>query len=482
MEKYDLFSGLGNSDEGPLEIPEYMNMDGAKSPQGGRSASGTAEPRKTLLRVTPERKNEKKSAKSSGNRLEQGKRGSSGTVRKEKYLEDYEADYDPDYGEDYGDEEDGAAGRPHRGSFHALTYVITAAVVVAAVIAAIVLLGRRQFDSYRVLRTERLEDTVTSSYANVNGNILQYGTDKARLQTRQGEEIWNLSYSLKGPELVRCGNTLALYDQGGTDIVVAGRDGKLGAFTAKLPIVKASVSAQGNVAAILEDGANAWIEYYGVDGTEIAAIKTSIDNPGYPMAVAVSPNGQLLAVSYLSFADGIQKSEVHIYSFGSAGQNQMDNRIGAFTYSQTIFPELVYLNDNTCVAFRDTGFTLIEGTKVPKVTKEVDMDREICSIFHDSDHIGLVVVGDGEGSYRMHVYNPSGNELLDQPFDFPFSSVEIYGSDISLYDGSAFEVYGMNGIRRFSGSYSGDARKLFAVGKQRYVAVTDSGFELIELR
>lgn len=482
MEKYDLFSGLGNSDDGPLEIPEYMQNEEPEAPK--RKSFRTAEKSQGKSQGKSREKSQGKSQVKSREKSQIKSRENFQEKFQRKFREDFQEefpeDFPEDFQEDYPDEDSGGAGR--RRSFHMLAYVITAAVVVAAVVAAVLLLGRRQFDSYRVLRTERLEDTVTSSYANINGNILQYGTDTARLQTRQGEEIWNLSYSLKGPKLVRCGNTLAFYDQGGTDIVVAGRDGKLGAFTAKLPIVKASVSSRGNVAAILEDGANAWIEYYGVDGTEIAAIKTSIDNPGYPMSVAVSPNGELLAVSYLSFADGIQKSEVHIYSFGSAGQNQMDNRIGSFTYSQTVFPELAYLNDGTCVAFRDTGFTVIEGAKVPKATKEVDMDREICSIFYDNDHIGLITVGDGEGSYRMHVYNPNGSELLDQPFDFPFSSVEIYGSDISLYDGSAFEVYGMNGIRRFSGSYTGDARKLFTVGKQRYVAVTESGFELIELR
>ena len=433
MEKYSLFGGDGFSDEGPLEIPGYMTSGDEKTPKKnspGKDVSGENE-----------------------------------------YSED-----------EYWPEENKSVRRRKPVSFRMLTYILTAAVVAAVVIAVVVLAGRRQFDSYRVLRIERLDDTVSSSYDNVNGNILQYGTDLIRLQTRQGEEIWSISCSLKGPKVVRCGNTLALYDQGGTDIVVAGRDGKLGAFTTKLPIVKASVSSKGNVAAILEDGTNAWIEYYAVDGTEIAAIKTSMENPGYPLAVSVSPNGQLLAVSYLNFTDGIQKSEVHVYSFGSAGQNQMDNRIGAFSYPQTIVPDLAYLNDGTCVVFRDNGFTVLEGTKVPKASKEVETDREICSIFHDDGHIGLIVVGDEEGSYRMLVYNSSGGEILDQPFDFPFSSVEIYGSEISLYDGAAFEVYGMNGIRKFSGTYTGDARRLFTVGKHRYVAVTDSGFELIELR
>ena len=433
MEKYSLFGGEGFSDDGPLEIPGYMTAD----------------------REEP-RKKSKKEKDVSGEEL----------YSEEEYLPD----------------EEETVRRRKPASFRMVTYIITAAVVAAAVIAVAVLAGRRQFDSYRVLRVERLEDTVTSSYESVNGNILQYGTDMVRLQTRQGEELWNISCSLKAPEVARCGNTLALYDQGGTDIVVAGRDGKLGAFTAKLPIVKASVSAKGNVAAILEDGANAWIEYYAADGTEIASIKTSMENPGYPLAVSVSPNGQLLAVSYLNFTDGIQKSEVHVYSFGSAGQNQMDNRIGAFTYPQTIVPDVAYLNDSTCVVFRDSGFTVLGGAKVPKASKEVETDREICSIFYDDEHIGLIVVGDEEGTYRMLVYNSSGGEILDQPFDFPFSSVEIYGSEITLYDGAAFEVYGMNGVRKFSGTYTGDARDLFTVGKHRYVAVTDSGFELIELR
>ena len=396
------------------------------------------------------------------------------------YEDDPEGEpYEEGY-EDYEEDERTARSRSGAPS-RFLSFILIAVVVVAVLIGVLLLAGRRQYDSYRVIRTERLEDTVTSSYDNVGGGILQYSADNARLQDRQGREIWSMSYALKGPKLVKNGSTLVLYDQGSTGVVVAGKDGKLGAFSTKLPIVKVSVSRQGNVAAILEDGNNAWIEYYAPDGSEIAAIKTSMDNPGYPMALAVSPNGELLAVSYLNFTGGIQKSEVYIYSFGAAGKNQMDNRIAAFTYDQRIIPDLAYLNDGTCVAFRDNGYSLIEGTKVPKISRDVDVEREICSIFYDSEHIGMILVGNEEGSYRMRVNNASGGEILDQAFDFPFSSVEIYGSEISLYNGSAFEVYNMSGTQIFSGSYAGDTKHLFTVGKQRYVAVTDTGFDLIEL-
>ena len=443
--------GIGEaefSEEKSLEIPEYMPQEPQEEEPPRRKTQAAGEERPPRLRTSPAREEE---------------------------PEEFEEDI---YEEDEYEETPGR----RRGGTRLLTYIITAAVVIAAVIAVLLLAGRRQFDSYRVLRTERLEDTVTSSYANVNGNILQYGADGARLQTRQGEEIWSLSYRLQGPRLVKNDNTLVLYDQGGTDIVIAGKDGKIGSYTTRLPIVKADVSAQGNVAAILEDGANAWIEYYAVDGTEIAAIKTSIDNPGYPMAVAVSPNGELLAVSYLSFSDGIQKSEVHIYSFGSAGQNQMDNRIGAFEFDQRLVPEVDYLDDRTLVAFRDNGFTVYEGDKVPKEVNEVTVDREICGIFHDDSHIGLLLTGTEEDTWQLCVYGKSGREQANEKVDFVWTRAELYQDEISLYNGAALRVYDLGGKVKFDGVYTEDPRGFFAIGKHRYVVVTETGIDVVQLK
>ncbi len=242
------------------------------------------------------------------------------------------------------------------------------------------------------------------------------------------------------------------------------------------------MSKDGNVAAIQEDDANAWIDYYTRDGGEIASIKTSMDNPGYPMDLSVTPNGELLAVAYLSFSEGIQQGLVHIYSFGPSGQNQMDNRIAAFTYNQKVVPSLCFLDNRTCVVFRDNGFTIYEGSKVPKAVKEVNVDREIYSVFNDSEHIGLILSGDEAESNRLMLYNRSGGELVNEPFTFPYSRVEIRGGEISLYHGAALRVYSLNGTEKFDGVYGGDPRDFFAVGKHRYAVVTDTAFELIQLR
>ena len=363
-----------------------------------------------------------------------------------------------------------------------LTYAIIAIVVAIAAIVAVLVVRNWKYHGYSVLRTARTEDTISTSYAEINGNILQYNADVVRLQDRQGQEQWSISCSFQDPRLATCGGTLALYDKNRTEILVANSSGRMGAFTAQLPIVKACVSEQGNVATIQEDDSNAWIEYYAPDGAEIASIKTSMENPGYPLDLALSPNGELLAVSYLSFTDGVQKTLLHIYSFGSAGQNQMDNRIGEFSYVQKVVPQLVFLDNRSCVAFREDGFDIYEGAKVPKLTKEITVEREIRSTFCDGEYIALIVSGATEGTSQMKIYNRSGGALLDQEITSSYERMEIRGGEISLYNGSSIHVYSLNGTEKFDGSYSGDARRIFAIGKHRYVVVMDSGFELIQLR
>ena len=366
--------------------------------------------------------------------------------------------------------------------FHFLTYIMIAAVVAVIAIAALVIARNWKYSELRVLRSEKKEDTISSSYGNVRDAILQYSTDGARLQDRTGEELWSLSYTIRDPVLTTRGGTMAIYDRRGTNVAVASADGQKSTFTTGLPIVKACVAENGNIAFIQEDESNAWIEYYDISGKEIASIKTSMDNPGYPMDISISPNGELLAVAYLTFSEGLQQGVVHIYSFGAAGQNQMDNRIAAFTFDQKIVPELTFLDDKTCVVFRDNGFTICEGAKVPKVTREVQVDREIRSVFYDDTHIGLVLSGDAQETSRMTIYNKAGSEMISEEIDFPYSRVELHGNEISFYDRGALRVYSLNGVLKFDGAYNADPHFFFAIGRHRYVAVTDTAYELLQLR
>lgn len=362
---------------------------------------------------------------------------------------------------------------------HVLSYVIVIGGVLLAVFLVSFISGHWKYRGYHVINSRTQEATVSFSYCNVEGDILRYSTDGASLLDSSGEILWDVSYSMNSPDVAVRGTTIAIYDTAGSDIVICDRTGQIGSASAGYPIKKAEVSAGGNVAAIEENSSTTYIEYYSVSGTQIAEIKTSMDNPGYPLDLALSEDGQLIAVSYLAYDGGTQKNVIDVYSFGSAGQNQMDNRIGEFEYTDRIIPELVYVQGSTLVAFSDNGFLIMNGATVPEETKFVQITDQIAGVFYDSTYIGLVT---GTGStHQLLVYTTEGRRITDKSFEYSYTDMDYTSGEVTLYNNNSFCVYNLSGICKFDGSYTGSIADIFAVGRYRYGVVRDASIEQIQL-
>ncbi len=362
---------------------------------------------------------------------------------------------------------------------HLLSYLLIVGAVLLIVFLISFISGHWQYRNYHVISSRTQEATVSAKYANVDGAILRYSTDGASLLDSSGEVLWDVSYDMESPDIAIRGNTIAIYDTAGSNIVVCDRTGQIGSANASYPIKKAEVSSAGNVAAIEEDGATTYIEYYAVSGTQIAEIKTSIDNPGYPLDLALSEDGQLISVSYLTYKGGTQKDVIDVYSFGAAGQDQMDNRIGEFSYTDRIIPDLVYLQGSTLAAFFDGGFLVLNGANVPEETRAVQIDDQIASVFSDSAHIGVIT---GTGStHRLLVYTAEGRKITDKTFEYAYTDMDYAAGEVTLYNNNNFAVYNLSGICKFNGSYTGTITDIFAIGRYRYGVVKDAGIDQIQL-
>ena len=79
------------------------------------------------------------------------------------------------------------------------------------------------------------------------------------------------------------------------------------------------------VAVILDNDDNTWINFYNPDGSLVAENLTKIDDPGYPMDVAVSDNGVMM-VTFQDVDGSKTTSYVAFYNYGDVGQNE-DDRI-----------------------------------------------------------------------------------------------------------------------------------------------------------
>ncbi|MCQ2500454.1 MAG: DUF5711 family protein [Lachnospiraceae bacterium] len=355
-------------------------------------------------------------------------------------------------------------------------------VLIVAMISGIVARNWK-YHSYKELVTSVNEDTLSAAYENINGKILKYGVDSAMLVDHNNDMLWTVSYEMNAPEVVKCGNTFAIYDSKGTSILICDEQGKIGEVSADKPIVKIKIAKQGVVAAILEDGQNTWIKCYTKEGSEIATLKTTFTNPGYPMDIGLSETGTLLTVDYLYIDNGTPVSRIAFYNFGTVGQNQKDNLVSETEYRDKIVPEVDYMDAKTCVAFREDGFTLFTGGQIPAEDVKVDVKQNIVSTFHDSEYIGLILQNKGsEKEYVISVYNKNGREILNKEIDFRFQSVELNSDQIIFSSKNEFCVYSLQGVEKFRGDLEVPASEFKGFGRNKYLYVTEDLFKIIQLK
>ena len=285
---------------------------------------------------------------------------------------------------------------------------ITTAVAVVALVALILFLkneaDHKTYTSYTVeLQKEKTENA--SKYEYVNGSILRYSIDGASLLRKDLEAAWTVGFSMMDPRLDLCGTHILIYDRLGTQAVILDMKGQVSSFSALGPILTARISARDTVAMLVQDGDKVDFIYYSGTGEQIASGESSMSDPGYPLALAVSDDGTDVAISYLSAAEGSISSIVRFYNFGTKGKGQVNNMTGEDAFEGVIAPDIDYLNGNECVVFRDNGFTVYKGQN-GTAYRSVDFDHEIVSAFHDGSHMGFVFDSeDKEHRFDMQIYD-----------------------------------------------------------------------------
>ncbi|MCI5903183.1 MAG: DUF5711 family protein [Blautia sp.] len=360
--------------------------------------------------------------------------------------------------------------------------IIAVGAVLAAVVLILLLMEKRSYHNYRVLQTSDQEDVISTKYVEMDGKIFRYSPDGASLVTKQLETVWSESFSMQNPVAHVNGTRAVVADRDGTSMEMFDKNGYTGSVTTSYTIVKAKVSKSGLVAAILDNGEDTWINFYSYDGSLIAENQTRIDDPGYPMDVAISDDGTVMMVTYQFVDGGDTTSYVAFYNFGDVGQNEDDRIVSGYTYEGVVIPQIEYLGSSQSLALRDDGFTIYKGKQIPKEGKTVKIEQEIVSTFFDEDHIGLVFKNDGkEKLYTMKVYNTSGSLLFEKDFNIPYTSIRMCDDMILMYNSSQICVLNNRGVEKYLGTVDGTVNDFFKIGWNRYLLVLDNGVNVIKL-
>ena len=365
-------------------------------------------------------------------------------------------------------------------------YRVLASVLVIGAIAIALYINFQKmiYTGYNVIETRKYPEVTAANYREFNNNILRYSTDGASAFTMQDDMLWNQTYEMQSPMVDICNDYVGIGDYKGTRIYLLNSKGLQGEIDTTLPIQSFRVSGNGVVAVILEENEVTWIKIYNKEGEVIASDRTTMAKSGYPVSIALSDSGVILAVSYLKIETGDMISSVAFYNFGDVGQNEIDNLVSGYNYKDTVMSYVEFMNDRSAFAVGDNKFTIFRGNQKPESVFEMDITENIKSVFHNQQYIGLVFVeGTSEAAYRLDVYNTSGELVLSKPFSLEYFDIIFHKDRIIIYNSSDCMICNMSGMEKFKGAFETPVIEVVPTSSSlRYLLVSGSRMDKIQLK
>ncbi len=366
--------------------------------------------------------------------------------------------------------------------------VLLVAVALLAIIALVMIQYKRHiYSGYDIVSTVKLESSAGAENRRLQNSVLTYSKDGAHCTNAKGEVTWNQTYEIQNIKLATCQNVAAIGNYNGREIYVQDTDKQLGTITTNMPIHDITVSATGNVTAVLSDSAKSvtWVDTYdATTGKRIASGEARMRVAGYPVSVSLSPNGVLLAESCVYLDAGTVTTNVVFYNFGSVGDSENDQMVGIFFYPNVLIPEIHFVDNETAFAVGDDRLVIFKGNQRPEGVGTYIFDKEIQSVFYGDKHIGLVFVSDDmEHKYMLDVYNTDGRKVDSYYFDLEYDDIFFEEENFVIYNSNECLIMTYSGVEKFNGYFSKTADLLFpANGAYRYVMVTESSIDTIQLK
>ena len=363
--------------------------------------------------------------------------------------------------------------------------ILIIAVVAAAAAVVIVQTKNRVFAGYQTTVSVPWEHIDGSETVAFDKEILVYSHDGASCMNASGEVLWNQTFEMQEPILSMCRNVAAIGDYNGSSIYVMSTEKTLGEIDTKMPIRDFAVSANGIVAAVLDDTAGVtWIYLFDASGNALAYFKTTMKDSGYPVCVTISDEGYLVGVSYLYMDNGTMRSSVAFYNFGPVGQNEIDNFVSSYDYIDTVVPLVQFINNGQAIAAADNRLVFFEGDQKPVSIADVLLDGEIEGVYYGNGYAALVYNDvTGNALYKVDIYSDDGKLADTVMLDMQFSDILFHKEKMIAYSEQECLVHTIAGMDNYNGKFDKQVLTLIPMETAyQYVIVTSDSIETIELQ
>ncbi|MCD8325484.1 MAG: DUF5711 family protein [Lachnospiraceae bacterium] len=367
-------------------------------------------------------------------------------------------------------------------AFQPRSVVILVCILIVLAVIVLYQQANRKYSGYRNVRTTEVVLSENTQARRLGDSIIIYSGDGMRCMNSNGKTVWDISFQIQDICIDVSGSFAAIADYGENTVYVVNEEGLQGEITTGYQIRTLCVSEQGTVGVVLDDGDVYWVYIYSVDGTEIVHARTTMEQSGYPIDLALSPNGKLLAISYLYLDVGTVSSTVSFYNLGEVGQNYSDNFVSGYNYDE-IVARIEFLSNSVAVAVSDGSIIFYEGSEKPLVSQVNLVNEDINAVYWGDDCVGLVFDGtSSEGKYLLRLYDADGSRILETSFDLDYSDIQMDAGVITIYNDTECLVLTTDGKERYSGNLGGTVLFMSPTSKKyRYNVLLEDEFKVVEL-
>lgn len=374
-----------------------------------------------------------------------------------------------------------------------IKFIFILILVVAIIVAGLYALGRlRSYTDYTVQSSSEHIDAKSTQYRAAGDYLVKFGNDGITCVDSTDRKIWNQSYEMDNPMITTAGEYVAVGDENGRQIYIFNAVGFTGKVDTIYNLLQLQIAENGNTAAVLEDGGIYYLALYDSKGNEIAKGTIHLENSGYPLSMAVSPDGQKLAVAFLNLTSGKANTQICVYNFSSVGRNEIDNIVTSDTYEDLIVARVAYVEENTFVAFGTDHILIYGGKQRPTLEKTIELSEEVASIFYGDGIFGIVTQnrrvfasGDSENNFNYYItaYQKSGRELFTKGFDMSYNDIYVLDNgEVCIQNEHACHIFGRHGIVRLDYEFEDSLKRIRSVGHfQDYDIVFETHTDRVRL-
>lgn len=374
--------------------------------------------------------------------------------------------------------------REHRKSNVKLLLRIVLGIVITVLVVEI-MYALRSYSSYEVTNVTERNSNSATEYQRFGNCLLEYSNDGISCMGEGRGIIWNQSFEMISPKVVICGGYLAVYDAGGTQLFILTEAGLQKNIETNSPIQTVCIAEQGTVAVLMREGLVSQVKLFDKKGNELANGKFYGEKGGFPVDIALSYDGTKLAVDMVDVSAGKVNTTISFYNFGSVGQSEIDNNVGSYTFEGIMVPEIDYISNSRMIGIGTGRLLVFEGNQKPELVREVTIEQEMLSCFHNQKYIGIVYDNvDEESLWHLKVMDLRGNTIMENEISVAYDNIEFLSdNEICVSNSTECEIFTIHSIKKFSYTFDKELYKIIAGDTgQNYTFIFKGTIEEVKLR